>query len=229
MSTNPEFNIDDMPAMAIDLDVPVPAENNNKEHTPETLRKLAKSMALIGQFQPIVLRKSNNEIIAGHGRLMAAKLLGWSKIKAVILDVTDEKARKMRIADNLTSNQNYNIDALTFELRDLDLGDDLDAYINDDRMIDNLETALNIKGEMNHDAFVDDLDGAVDDYAHESEDLMDEIDQKPVALKTIFEFTALEPRDARRLNVFMAMIKGEHGADAKDALMAHVEKTIANG
>ena len=223
-----EIDINDLSIEAVDIDYPKPAENNNKVHTPASVARQAKSLAALGQITPIILAE-DGEIIAGHGRVMAAKELGWKKIKAITLPVDAETARKMRIADNLASNQNYDIDALTNELKDLNLRDELENFIGDDRMIDNLETALDTLAEMDRDSFVKDLDEAVDVYASESDGLMDEIDQKDVMLKTVFEFNGLKPKEARRVNLFMALIKSKSGAEAKEAFLEHVEKTIAEG
>jgi len=185
-------------------------------------------MANLGQISPIILDK-HNEIIAGHGRLRAAKELGWEKIKAIVLPVEAEQARKMRIADNLASNQNYDLDNLTEELNDLGILDNLDIYINDDRMIDNISMAIDAIGGMNRDKIVDSLDQAVEDYANETDDIMGEVDKQELRLKSVLEFDKIQPSEARRLNVFMSILKGEHGDDAKEAFMAHVEKVIADG
>jgi hypothetical protein len=223
-----DLDINDLSIEAVDIDLPRAAENNNKDHTPDSVKKLAKSLAKLGQITPIILDR-DDEIIAGHGRVLAAKELGWSKIKAIRLPVDARTAREMRIADNLASNQNYDLEALTKELADLDLGEELDALINDDRMRDNLDIAMKTLEEMSHEAFVKDLDKAVDEYAEESDDLMDEIDEKDVPLKQIFEFSSFKPKEARRVNLFLAMIRGKGDQDTKQSFLAHVEKIIAEG
>lgn len=214
----------------VDLDWLKEAKNNNKNHTPESVAKLARSMAEIGQITPVVCDKEGI-IIAGHGRARAARQLGWSKVKCHILPVDHDTARRMRIADNLQVNQDYLQDALLSELRDLALDEDqMKILINDDRMLDNLKIALDPVATMSKDSIVDDLDEAVDDFARETDDLMSEVEERDVPLKQIFGVTAVKPREARRLNLFLALLQGRHGRDnGRDNLMAHIEEELANG
>ncbi|MBV6634383.1 MAG: ParB N-terminal domain-containing protein [Mameliella sp.] len=226
----PDFELDDLPVRMVDVDWLKPAPNNNKDHTPATTAKLARSMEKLGQITPVICDKEG-VLIAGHGRALAAKELGWPKIKCVILPVDAETARKMRIADNLVSNQAYNQDALLKELADLGIAgeESLSELVADDRMVDNLLTAMDPIAEMDRDSIVTDIETAVSEYAEETDEHMHEVEEKDVAIKAIFEFGKLKPREARRLNVFMAMLKGKHGNDAKEALLAHAEEVIANG
>src|SRR5699024_8518988 len=77
------------------------------------------------------------EVIAGNHRAQAAQQLGLDTIPAVILDVDDEQAARIALADNRTSDlADYDNDALVVMLQGLpDLagtgydGDDLDALL----------------------------------------------------------------------------------------------------
>lgn len=68
------------------------------------LDELMSSMREIGLVEPIVLRKVGDryEVIAGHRRTRAARLLGWSVIEAKIVEANDEAAIAMRLAENIS-------------------------------------------------------------------------------------------------------------------------------
>ena len=109
---------------------------------------VSESMRVNGVYQPIIVNKGTktgrpNEIIAGNHRAQAAKALGHETIPAIVLDLTDEEAKRIALADNRTSDlADYDNDALLLMLQDLpDLagtgydGDDLDDLLA--RMIAN--------------------------------------------------------------------------------------------
>jgi ParB-like chromosome segregation protein Spo0J len=57
-------------------------ENNAREHTTKQIRQLANCIQQFGFINPIII-DSNNVIIAGHGRLQAASLLGLEKAPCI--------------------------------------------------------------------------------------------------------------------------------------------------
>lgn len=62
----------------------------------------------------------NNEIIEGHGRLIALKELGYKKAPVIKLDLTEEKAKAYRLVHNqLTMNTGFDTDLLNIELEDI--------------------------------------------------------------------------------------------------------------
>jgi len=67
------------------------------------LEDLMRSMREIGLVEPIVVRRIGDryEIIAGHRRTRAARLLNWVAIDAVIVEADDDKAFAMRLAENI--------------------------------------------------------------------------------------------------------------------------------
>ena len=64
---------------------------------------IASSLAAHGQYRPIVVQSSTNFVLAGNHTLKAAKKLGWKKIKITRVDVSEEQARKIVLADNRIS------------------------------------------------------------------------------------------------------------------------------
>ncbi len=74
---------------------------------------ISKSLTEFGQYQPIVVQLSTKRVIAGNGRLAAARSLGWTKIAAVVIDVDDDRALEMLLVDNRTSDlASYDPEAL---------------------------------------------------------------------------------------------------------------------
>lgn len=81
---------------------------------------VAKSIKEFGFKQPIVVDK-NHVVIVGHTRLKAAKKLGMEKVPVIVAeDLTDEKIRAYRLADNKTNEiANWDIPLLNAELEDI--------------------------------------------------------------------------------------------------------------
>ena len=93
------------------------------------MAKIRESIREFGFINPVLLNE-NLEIIAGHGRVAAARDMGMHDILAIILShLTDAQKRAYRIADNkLTELGKWSIDALNLEfteLSKLDLNFDL--------------------------------------------------------------------------------------------------------
>lgn len=64
---------------------------------------IADSLKVNGQFKPIVVQRSSHKILAGNHTFMAARKLGWDEIAVVWVDVDDDEARRIVLADNRTS------------------------------------------------------------------------------------------------------------------------------
>ena len=101
-------------------------EKNAKKHTGNQIEAIANSIKKFGFRQPLVL-DGNNEIIIGHGRYEAAKLLGYAEIPCVMADdLTPEQVKALRIADNKLNESEWDFDLLGEELGnlgDLDMTD----------------------------------------------------------------------------------------------------------
>ena len=86
---------------------------------------VSESMRVNGVYQPIIVNRGTLtgrpfEVIAGNHRAQAAKQLGHDTIPAVILDVDDEQATRIALADNRTSDlAAYDNDALVAMLQNL--------------------------------------------------------------------------------------------------------------
>lgn len=105
-------------------------KNNPRLHNRAQAVKIRESIREFGFINPVLLDE-NLEIIAGHGRVAAARDIGMRDVPAIILShLTDAQKRAYRIADNkLTELGKWSIDALNLEfmeLAKLDLDFDLD-------------------------------------------------------------------------------------------------------
>jgi hypothetical protein len=61
------------------------------------------SLEAHGQYRPILVQKSTGYIVAGNHTWSAAKSLGWDKIAVLTLDMDDDRALRILLADNRTS------------------------------------------------------------------------------------------------------------------------------
>lgn len=67
------------------------------------VRAIAESLATNKQYRPIVVQKSTKQILAGNHTWQAAQTLGWKQIAVVFVDVDDDQAKKIVLADNRTN------------------------------------------------------------------------------------------------------------------------------
>lgn len=101
-----------------------PYEKNAREHSPEQVAQIAASIVEFGFLNPILV-DSNDGIVAGHGRLSAAKELALEVVPVVVLDHLTENQKKAYIlVDNkLAENATWNEDLLAEEIIKLNLQD----------------------------------------------------------------------------------------------------------
>ena len=125
-----------------DIDSLVPYINNARKHSDEQIDAIAGSIKEFGWTNPILV-DGDNGLIAGHGRLLAARKLGMAKVPVIELAHLSELQKKaLIIADNkLALNSDWDNNLLMIELQELDsedfdlsvLGfdqDELDALLN---------------------------------------------------------------------------------------------------
>ena len=84
----------------ISIDELIPYVNNARTHSPEQINKLRASLREFGFINPVIIDKDKN-IIAGHGRVMAAREEGIREVPCVLVDYLTEAQKKAYIlADN---------------------------------------------------------------------------------------------------------------------------------
>lgn len=103
-----------------DVDLLVPYARNARVHTEEHVAELAGSIREFGFNVPVLIDEDNN-IMAGHGRVLAARKLGMEKVPVVIAShLTDIQRRAFMLADNkLHDNSTFDFELLNLELEDL--------------------------------------------------------------------------------------------------------------
>ena len=84
----------------VDIAKLIPYINNARTHSPEQVTKLRASLREFGFVNPVIIDADYN-VIAGHGRLMAAKEEGIKEIPCVFVDyLTDAQKKAYILADN---------------------------------------------------------------------------------------------------------------------------------
>jgi len=107
----------------VDISNLIPYNQNPKKHPDSQIDKIASSIKKFGFTVPILI-KGDNEIIAGHGRVEAAKKLGIDEVPAIVRDdLTDAEAKAFRLADNKLAESDWDEDLLTVELEELEEAD----------------------------------------------------------------------------------------------------------
>jgi ParB-like chromosome segregation protein Spo0J len=103
------------------VDALIPYVGNSRTHSDEQVAQIAASIREFGFTNPI-LTDGDNGIIAGHGRLMAARKLAMDEVPTIELaGLTDAQKRAYVIADNkLALNAGWDIETLKAEFNELD-------------------------------------------------------------------------------------------------------------
>jgi hypothetical protein len=136
-----------IPAMAKRLEMwPLdrlkPYANNARIHSERQVEQIAASIREFGFTAPILVDSADG-ILAGHGRLQAAQLLGLAELPVVVLDHLDEKQRRAYLlADNrLAEGATWDEELLAKELAAIDLDPRVLGFDEDDlkRLHDGLE------------------------------------------------------------------------------------------
>jgi len=124
----------------VPIDRLVPYARNARTHSKEQVLQLRSSLREFGFVNPVLCDKDMN-IIAGHGRIMAAKEEGFTEVPCVFVEHLTEAQKKAYIlADNrLALNAGWDEELLALEFADLkDLGFDLDLMGFDAKEIEKL-------------------------------------------------------------------------------------------
>jgi DNA modification methylase len=114
----------------------VPYARNARTHSEEQIAQIAASIVEFGFNNPVLV-DTNAGIIAGHGRLLAARKLGLSQVPVVVLDhLSETQKRAYILADNrISENAGWDEEVLAAELGDLQAADlrlDLLGFSEDD-------------------------------------------------------------------------------------------------
>ena len=132
-----------------------PRRSNPRTHDARQVRQIATSIEKFGFVNPILV-DSKNGLIAGHGRLAAAKLLGMEDVPTLRVDhLTPAQVRAYVIADNkLAENAGWDRKLLALELQELSTELDFDVTVTGfetaeiDLLIDELNEVDAVAGDQ---------------------------------------------------------------------------------
>lgn len=98
----------------------IPYNRNAREHSLVQIICLKESIQQFGFTNPVLIH-SSGRIIAGHGRVEAAKQLGIKQVPCIVMhSLTDAQAKAYTIADNqLSTMAKWNYDVLAVEIDEL--------------------------------------------------------------------------------------------------------------
>lgn len=102
------------------IDELIPYARNAREHSEDQILQLRASMREFGFVAPLLIDRSGN-IIAGHGRVMAAKAEGYTELPCVLVEhLTDIQRRAYILADNRLAEQaSWDAELVSLELQEL--------------------------------------------------------------------------------------------------------------
>ena len=96
-----------------------PYRMNAKKHPQEQIDQIAESIRQFGFRQNLVV-DSNNVLVIGHGRWLAARKLGLERVPCMrVEDLSEEQLKALRLADNRVSETGWDEDILKMELDDI--------------------------------------------------------------------------------------------------------------
>ena len=134
----------------------IPYVNNARTHSDEQVTQIASSIKEFGFNNPILIDKDNG-IIAGHGRLEAAKKLGYTEVPTIRLEhLTDTQRKAFILADNrIALNSGWDTTLLSLELKELDTELDLTSLGFDAKELAALLAPEQVEGNTDEDSVPD--------------------------------------------------------------------------
>ena len=139
-----------MKIQEFDIEKLIPYARNSRTHSDDQVAQIAASIKEFGWTNPILV-DGEAGIIAGHGRLAAARKLGLKKIPVIELShLTPTQKKALIIADNkLALNAGWDSDMLALEFEELNIeGFDLDLLGFDESEINKLNQDENYDDEI---------------------------------------------------------------------------------
>ena len=109
------------PTITVKVKDLIPYARNSRTHSEEQVTQIASSIREFGFTNPVIIDEQNN-IIAGHGRILAANKLKIKEVPCVVVTGWTEAQKKAYvIADNkLALNAGWDMESLKLELQELD-------------------------------------------------------------------------------------------------------------
>ncbi|RWI35407.1 ParB/Srx family N-terminal domain-containing protein [Mesorhizobium sp.] len=200
-----------------DIDKIIPYEANAKKHPDDQVTKLAKAIESFGWTQPIVVW-TNGEIIAGHGRRLAALKLGKTKVPVIVRsDLTKAQADALRLSDNRVTSTDYDMSMIQDELQRLAAEDfDIEVIGFDER---ELEFATADLGAISDDMFVTDISQAVEQQKADNASAAEATDDIAAPVADALGFKRVTVAQSREIRELMGKVQARTGKSGVDALI----------
>lgn len=168
-----------MKVTEVSIDKVILAEKSVRMHTEIQVKEFARSLEMFGQIRPIVADGKYN-IVCGNGLYLAAKNLGWTKVKVLVMNNLSEKdKKKLMIADNRI-----------FELgvSNLEILDEFFKELQDDLVIPGYDesTLQMLVGDL------DAVNAQLDDYGIIDKEKVEEIKSQQAAVEQKIDRAAAE-------------------------------------
>lgn len=97
-----------------------PYKKNAKKHPKTQVEQIANSIKEFGFTQPVLIDKDNN-VVAGHGRVLGAKKAGLKEVPTLCLDdLTEEQIKAYRLADNKLNESGWDDGLLKQSLEEIE-------------------------------------------------------------------------------------------------------------
>lgn len=141
----------------------IPCARNARTHSDEQVAQLVASIKEFGWTNPVLVDEYG-EIIAGHGRVMAAESLGMNAVPVIALtNLTEDQKRAYRLADNrLPMNAGWDVELLKLELAELlDANFDISLTGFNEAEIDELLTEVTADAECGDEPYTAKIDTPV--------------------------------------------------------------------
>lgn len=200
-----------------------PYPKNAKKHPEEQIDALAKSIKRFGWTQPIVV-DADGVIIAGHGRRMAAIALGYEKVPIVQRsDLTPDEANALRLADNKVASTEYDMSLVKLALEEIE---DTALIFDAGYTQKDIDVLIKPLDDIDEDAFVEDINEAVEEQRVEKEKKIAEVDGLASPLADAFGFRRVSVPQSRKIRLFMTQIEAETGLKGADALVSWIDSVM---
>ena len=144
----------------------IPYAMNSRTHSDEQVAQLAASIREFGFTNPVLIDEENN-LIAGHGRVLAARKLGLGQVPAVVVTgLDDNRRRALVIADNkLALNAEWDEDKLLVELQSMTVDMQQLAGFSQDELVAMLQISQIdysiLDGDLEADQAADEMEAGV--------------------------------------------------------------------
>lgn len=187
--------------------------DNAKTHGNEQVAAIARSITEFGFTNPVLIDEVG-EIIAGHGRVLGAKLAGISNVPCIVLtDLSEDQKRAYRIADNkIHELGGWDLDKLESELRALDSHEfDIDKL---GFSMQELDSLLDVDAEFLSDDSTDVTDEPSGEESEEPDGYESDNDHY-----STFKCEMLDQNKIRLIEVLNEIMKDNYFERTEEALM----------